>query len=598
MPLQTRIQKSFRRKVERWAGIPCLFYYREKNYQAHAEIDDTSCLQSGCHRREDLKKNVVFKNVVFNHLHHLDKMKREKQLRCTTCHSQIVQGTHITVTEVNCFICHFYKTKDQKDYVTGCTSCHFEAKGDIEKGGITFNHKQYIKRGIKCDTCHTSVVTGDGHNPENVCLQCHNKREILEAKYTPEALHSNHVTDHKVECFLCHTPIKHGTERLHTSKTDPRECSQCHKKGMHNEKLFMYTGRGAKMVKDMPGRMAALDMDCNICHAHGSEIAKDSCKNCHGDRTDGMVDRWKKIMKDREEALSKEIAEVKGIVKKKDVSETERKKLNDAIYNQQFLQKGNPVHNILYSMKIADETGSILADIKSRAGEATKKPAKFKISCTEACHKDIGERKIPFGGGSISFAHEIHAEGEESCLKCHSPYGEHGKTRFKGCSECHHNKGMGKVVCTDCHKAEAVMSKSKDSFHGKIQCVDCHSNIKYGKKEALSAIRNNCIRCHKKGYEARADEWVEKGRAITAKYSETKAALEKEMAAAEKSGGHSVPLMGLFDEINEDMGAVIMGRYAHNPRYSDTVAEKIGKNMGTLQMMMKEKREGKPIFLK
>ena len=75
----------------------------------HAEIDDLSCLQSGCHKREDLNKDIVFKNVIFNHVQHLDKLKRDMQLRCTTCHSQIVQGTHITVTEENCFICHFQK---------------------------------------------------------------------------------------------------------------------------------------------------------------------------------------------------------------------------------------------------------------------------------------------------------------------------------------------------------------------------------------------------------------------------------------------------------------------------------------------------------
>ena len=35
------------------------------------------------------------------------------------------------VTDVECYICHFYKTKGQKEYVTGCGSCHFEARGDI-----------------------------------------------------------------------------------------------------------------------------------------------------------------------------------------------------------------------------------------------------------------------------------------------------------------------------------------------------------------------------------------------------------------------------------------------------------------------------------
>ena len=159
---------------------------------------------------------MVFKNVLFSHPSHIERMKRQKQLRCTTCHSQIVQGAHMTVTDVECFICHFYKTKDQKEYVTGCPTCHFEARGDIKVSEqFTFNHKRYIARGITCERCHTTVVSGDGHIPEFACLQCHNKREILEAKYTPEFLHENHVTKHKVECFTCHSPIKHQISGLH-----------------------------------------------------------------------------------------------------------------------------------------------------------------------------------------------------------------------------------------------------------------------------------------------------------------------------------------------------------------------------------------------
>ena len=92
---------------------------------------------------------MVFKNVLFSHPSHIERMKRQKQLRCTTCHSQIVQGAHMTVTDVECFICHFYKTKDQKEYVTGCPTCHFEARGDIKVNEqFTFNHKRYIARGI------------------------------------------------------------------------------------------------------------------------------------------------------------------------------------------------------------------------------------------------------------------------------------------------------------------------------------------------------------------------------------------------------------------------------------------------------------------
>ena len=95
----------------------------------HAEIDDVSCLQSGCHKRADLKDDMVFKNVLFSHPRHIEQMRRQKQLRCTTCHSQIVQGAHMTVTDVECFICHFYKSDKGGSPPTGCRHLPFRGAG-------------------------------------------------------------------------------------------------------------------------------------------------------------------------------------------------------------------------------------------------------------------------------------------------------------------------------------------------------------------------------------------------------------------------------------------------------------------------------------
>ena len=67
-----------------------------------AEIPDESCLRAGCHDKRLLEGRVQFKSVVFDHRVHLGDLRRGKQLRCTSCHSQIVQGDHITVTESSC----------------------------------------------------------------------------------------------------------------------------------------------------------------------------------------------------------------------------------------------------------------------------------------------------------------------------------------------------------------------------------------------------------------------------------------------------------------------------------------------------------------
>ncbi|MBW2121197.1 MAG: NapC/NirT family cytochrome c, partial [Deltaproteobacteria bacterium] len=98
-----------------------LFITGKRSPKPHAEISDAACLQEGCHRREDLKKKMIFKNVAFDHGRHIEELRRGKKLRCTTCHAQIVQGAHLTVTESDCFICHFYKAGLEDE--EGCLSC-------------------------------------------------------------------------------------------------------------------------------------------------------------------------------------------------------------------------------------------------------------------------------------------------------------------------------------------------------------------------------------------------------------------------------------------------------------------------------------------
>src|SRR4030067_2930945 len=42
----------------------------------HYEIDDGNCLQNGCHKRDDLKGDMIFKNVSFPHERHLGELRR------------------------------------------------------------------------------------------------------------------------------------------------------------------------------------------------------------------------------------------------------------------------------------------------------------------------------------------------------------------------------------------------------------------------------------------------------------------------------------------------------------------------------------------
>ena len=95
-----------------------------------AEIEDAACLRSGCHTLRRVEGAVDFTGptdpeivIHFDHAQHLGQLRQGKQLRCTSCHSQIVQGSHLAVTQETCILCHF-KGRPVGQPIAGCLGCH------------------------------------------------------------------------------------------------------------------------------------------------------------------------------------------------------------------------------------------------------------------------------------------------------------------------------------------------------------------------------------------------------------------------------------------------------------------------------------------
>ena len=177
-----------------------------------AEIEDGSCLRSGCHSHRLLEGKVVFKRgIIFDHRPHLEQVRRGRQLRCTSCHSQIVVGTHIEVTESTCFLCHFKGKRTERELtpIGGCTGCHEPPSGDVVVGSIRFNHEEVMRRGVHCDKCHLNVIQGEGEAPRERCFTCHNQPEKLERYADTAFVHDFHVAGHNIECARCHSEIQH-----------------------------------------------------------------------------------------------------------------------------------------------------------------------------------------------------------------------------------------------------------------------------------------------------------------------------------------------------------------------------------------------------
>jgi nitrate/TMAO reductase-like tetraheme cytochrome c subunit len=357
----------------------------------HAEIADASCLRSGCHERRLLEGKVRWQaptsagqtiEIAFDHTPHLGELRRGKQLRCVSCHSQIVQGQHLAVTVGTCFLCHFKGLRHGRDneVLGGCRSCHDAPRQVVQSQLGPFNHREYVDRGVACENCHSDAIAGDGEVPKQVCGNCHNVAEHL-GRYGDSAfVHRNHVTEHKVECSHCHIEIEHRLSATRSNQAG--SCGACHE-GSHGGPAALYRGTGGRGVPDMPSPMARTQVDCIACHRHGEVPAQaaevvgqtftamaDSCAYCHGAKYTDTLRQWKEDLAKLEVRIVELGVHAQQHVSEANVSAAVRRRaellLADAEYNCRFVTLGHGVHNFNYSLALLNAAGDFY-----RRAEAT-----------------------------------------------------------------------------------------------------------------------------------------------------------------------------------------------------------------------------------
>jgi nitrate/TMAO reductase-like tetraheme cytochrome c subunit len=251
------IKSKLRKKIE---GLVMVGRYWTKLYlksKPWAEIKDESCLQSGCHDKRLLEGTVRFKKVVFDHTIHFEDLRRGKNLQCTSCHSQIVQGEHITVTESSCFLCHF-KESEHFPQIKACSNCH-NKETLINETTSRYNHTVVFDNGFPCDKCHSNVIIGDGAVPRENCYKCHWEQDRLNKFEDTDLMHTEHISENKIECNLCHMDIQHKIIKDIETIAD---CGSCHT-DFHRAQKALYAGRGGKGIDHpMPNVMLEKGLSC------------------------------------------------------------------------------------------------------------------------------------------------------------------------------------------------------------------------------------------------------------------------------------------------------------------------------------------------
>jgi nitrate/TMAO reductase-like tetraheme cytochrome c subunit len=523
---------GFRSKIRaKLEGLVMVGRYWTKLYlksKPWAEIQDESCLQSGCHDKRLLEGRVQFGKVVFDHKAHFEDLKRGKQLRCTSCHSQIVQGQHITVTESSCFICHFKKSESHPE-IGSCAHCH--RKDDLSgRTDVRYDHTVVFQNEFGCEKCHSQVVQGDGAVPRENCYKCHFERERLDRYDDTDLIHQRHITANKIECDQCHLPIQHKIVKDIETIAD---CRTCHT-GSHQAQKILFLGTGGKGVDHpVPNVMFEKGLSCKGCHIFhettGGRLipsetltsAPQACESCHGRGFARILHNWEK-------ATISRLAEVRAIYSRAAAEVASGSKqaeakplLAEAAFNMDIVERGKSVHNMTYAQDLLSAAVEKIRAALAAAGSAYAPalPAGLTRETPNAClncHAGI-EELSPEAFGMI-FPHKAHVVGRKlDCEKCHSNARRHGEliASKASCAACHH-LDLKTKTCAACHPLQQTLYEGgtlagvripKDLMaEAGADCAACHLD------KAQKVVRPDagaCVACHDENYRSTFQEWRE-----------------------------------------------------------------------------------------
>jgi len=245
-----------------------------------------------------------------------------------------------------------------------------------------------MKTDVKCQHCHAGVIRGTGQVPKMMCFQCHNKPENIEKINDLVFIHENHITKHKVECYLCHTEIEHSLVSTGASDSLTHQggyvpistCGRCHGTE-HLASRLLYEGKGGKGVPEMQSSMARAHVDCLACHHVKSEDSSglmverqfpragiDGCVMCHGDDGKSYYNDWQVQIRQELASATNAFAKVSGLPKTALDAEA-LKQLEEARFNIQLVKAGRGIHNIEYATSLLQHS----REMAEKIGESAKK---------------------------------------------------------------------------------------------------------------------------------------------------------------------------------------------------------------------------------
>lgn len=533
------LKNKVRGKME---GLVQLVKYATNAYQKSkpwAEIPDESCLRSGCHNEQLLegRGEEKFGNVTFVHKPHLTEMRKGKKLRCTSCHSQIVQGDHMTVTESTCFICHFKADDGDHSYkdISGCQICHkWERVTEEEMKLYRYDHTSVVQENLNCSQCHDNVISGRGSVPKENCFSCHWEQERLKKIGDTELLHNVHISEHKIECLQCHLPIEH--QKPSNVQEMVSNCESCHT-GKHQSQGILFSGSGGRLKQAIPNMMFEEGISCKGCHVfHGfdanlaklettSKASGKSCEGCHGKGYDRLLKQWNNFTDKSLNLVNRSFKIAQQRQKTVKLNASDHKKVEelmlDAGFNLDLVETGKAIHNIKYASALLEKANEDINESLKLMGSPPNASAsqlfageKLIPNDCANCHIGIEETILDVYGHK--FSHGTHlVQNKLSCKQCHSNVRKHGQLVMtkETCLSCHHSVESQKK-CKDCHVPQFQMYSGNVNvfdkpepdimFAEEVTCEDCH---RQAQTKMTRHTAPQCEFCHDIEYRTTLKEW-------------------------------------------------------------------------------------------
>ncbi len=480
-----------------------------------AEIEDASCLRSGCHSNRLIEGRVDYKGVQFDHTKHLGEVRNGMQLHCTSCHSQIVQGTHIAVTEGTCFLCHF-KDRPAGRPLAGCTGCHPSPPRVTSPEGYVIDHPQYVKDRIDCLSCHNQVTHGTGAADQARCVSCHNEPDRLAKFNNPTLLHTVHVTQHNIACIQCHTALDHKVVSLTTNVE--LDCKSCHT-SVHKDEQRIYAGIGGHGVAQTPSAMYTARVSCVGCHNQAAKLpghdtvqvtGESSCMSCHGIKYANVLPGWESQMERKVQLVgpivdAAQATSAAAPLRRRAVADS---LLREARENLEFVRSGKGAHNIVYADQLLRASLSLVQQavkdggLPYRVPSVNLGPPVSENQCLQ-CHLGVEQQKGNFQGRSFDHTGHVLRAGLP-CSTCHTPFAQHGGITLSSaasCDGCHHSPVQPVTNCARCHAGpggaptDTIHRNAGDFTHrahvaANLECKACHT------PPGMSARDLQCDNCH------------------------------------------------------------------------------------------------------